>query len=226
MKFAELPVEDRRQFALLSGKTESGAPLTGHQHAYFVLLPDEFNQPTRLLCLRRTPFQPDEIAVLLAASETTIAWQPQRQDWRLRLVPLPFSTPVPSGLSFDGDASPTWRSVTPFVVPGGRRRFRKNGRLRPAETPERLLEKLLVAQGLPRPKIRSLTTALAATEWVTIHESKEQRAIRRTSRTRAVLPGYRFEIKFPEPVSGPICVGHSCHFGLGLFVPTDGASLG
>ena len=27
-----------------------------------------------------------------------------------------------------------------------------------------------------------------------------------------------------EPVSGPLCLGHSCHFGLGLFaaLPEDG----
>jgi len=28
-----------------------------------------------------------------------------------------------------------------------------------------------------------------------------------------------FRIEFPEPVRGPICLGHSSHFGLGLFVP-------
>ena len=27
-----------------------------------------------------------------------------------------------------------------------------------------------------------------------------------------------FRIEFPEPVRGPICLGHSSHFGLGLFV--------
>ena len=31
--------------------------------------------------------------------------------------------------------------------------------------------------------------------------------------------GYGFAIEFPEPVSGPICLGYACHFGLGLFLP-------
>ena len=26
-------------------------------------------------------------------------------------------------------------------------------------------------------------------------------------------------IVFAQPVRGPICLGHSCHFGMGLFVP-------
>lgn len=30
-------------------------------------------------------------------------------------------------------------------------------------------------------------------------------------------PGHFFRLTFPESVAGPLCVGHSCHFGLGLF---------
>ena len=32
-----------------------------------------------------------------------------------------------------------------------------------------------------------------------------------------------FEITFPRKVHGPICFGHSCHFGLGLFAPASNA---
>jgi CRISPR-associated protein Csb2 len=28
-----------------------------------------------------------------------------------------------------------------------------------------------------------------------------------------------FRLRFPAPVTGPIAVGHSCHFGLGLLLP-------
>jgi len=31
-----------------------------------------------------------------------------------------------------------------------------------------------------------------------------------------------FRIRFPEPVLGPIALGHSSHFGLGLFLPAAG----
>jgi len=30
-----------------------------------------------------------------------------------------------------------------------------------------------------------------------------------------------FRIVFPEEMYGPICLGHSSHFGLGLFVPAE-----
>ena len=34
---------------------------------------------------------------------------------------------------------------------------------------------------------------------------------------------YALRLTFPEPISGPLCLGHSSHFGLGLFaaVPQD-----
>jgi CRISPR-associated protein Csb2 len=30
-----------------------------------------------------------------------------------------------------------------------------------------------------------------------------------------------FRIVFDKPVRGPICLGHSCHSGLGLFLPAE-----
>ena len=32
-------------------------------------------------------------------------------------------------------------------------------------------------------------------------------------------PSGAFRITFPHAVAGPICLGHSSHFGMGLFVP-------
>jgi len=225
-KFALLPTDLRDDFALFSGKSGDGAPVSGHAHPYFALLPDEFGQPTRLVCFRRHPFRAEEITALLAAAERPCSWRFERQrgpedrrdEWQLRFVPLPFDTPPPTGLRFDVPISSTWISATPFVIPGGRRRFRKHGRLRPGETADRLLEKLLIAAGYPTPKL-SVVTGEIEEEWVAVHEPPEQRQRRREARTRAVLPGHRFCLEFPKTVSGPICIGHSCHFGLGLFVP-------
>ena len=216
-RFADLSNDLRARYSLLTGKSLDETPLKGHQHAYFVLVPDDMGQPTRLVCFRKTPFNSDEIDALMAASEEAITWQPGNRDWWIRLVPLPFDTPPP--LEFNTPIASVWTSATPFVIPGQRKRFRENGRLRPGETPERLLEKLLIAQGLPVPRIEP-APGDEPIEWVAIHETREQRTVRRENRTRAVLPSHRFRLTFPEPVTGPICVGHSSHFGLGLFRPS------
>jgi CRISPR-associated protein Csb2 len=128
----------------------------------------------------------------------------------------------------------TWTSKTPFVPPGNRHRFRENGRERRGELPHDVLRKLIVKHGLPEPQridpLDPAGTVVAAPEsltgwsdigeWVYVHETRAERQSRRAERTRAVRPGYRFRIVFSQPVPGPICLGHSAHFGLGLFGPT------
>src|SRR5262249_50659986 len=34
-------------------------------------------------------------------------------------------------------------------------------------------------------------------------------------------PAGAFRLTFATPVHGPLCLGHSCHFGLGLFIPVE-----
>ena len=34
-------------------------------------------------------------------------------------------------------------------------------------------------------------------------------------------PAGAFRLTFEAPINGPIALGHSCHFGLGLFVPAQ-----
>lgn len=231
-RFEDLTPQQRGELQLLSGKDAHGRPLPDHQHAYFILWPDQHGQPTRLVCLRNgEPFSDDEVEALLKAAERSYSWGFGNPDWTLRLVPLPFETTAPPGAS-RGEFT-IWTSKTPFVPPGNRHRFRGNGRERPGELPHEVLRKLIVKHGLPAPvRIEPLDAAgeVADTpeslagwseigQWVSIHETRAERLARRDERTRAVRPGYRFRMEFPQPVPGPICLGHSAHFGMGLFAP-------
>ena len=231
-RFDELVPAEREQLQLLSGKDADGRPLPNHRHTYFILWPDEYRQPTRLVCLRNSaPFSAEEVDALLCAAERSYSWEFGNPDRLLRLVPLPFETAAPQGLCFGEFAN--WTSKTPCVPPGNRHRFRKNGRERRGELPHEVLRKLIAKHGLPDPQRidpldaadavvaapETLTAWSEIAEWVYIHEPRAERQLRCAKRTRAVRPGYRFRIAFPEPVPGPICLGHSAHFGLGLFAP-------
>jgi CRISPR-associated protein Csb2 len=55
--------------------------------------------------------------------------------------------------------------------------------------------------------------------WVILHETRSRRLGKVDSRTPRVRPGFHLCVEFYEPVSGPLILGDSCHFGLGLFVP-------
>lgn len=244
--YRELPPDLSERLALLSGKDGKGQPTRNHSHAYFFLCPDESGHPTRLIVYRHTPFDgaeipPFEVEAILAASQEPIFWHSRDPDWSLRMVPLPFETPPPSWCGKGGATSKFWMSAVPFVAPQ-RHRFRGNGRLRVRETASELLRKSLYDYlKMTHPAITVVGIQLidedekvlsvnpdqdpTPSKWMTVHESLSERYVRLKSRTRRVLPGFRFHVEFSEPVHGPLLVGHSCHFGLGLFVPADGAGV-
>ena len=212
--YGSLSVAEKDDLALLTGKDATGAALKGcHPHAYFLLRPDAEGNPTRLIVWRRgEPFSAVEIEAMIGASELPVSWESGAPNWQLRLVPLPDRTSLPSG--FNGP-SRVWRSITPFVPPVGRRRFRENGRLRTGESAERVAAKLLKAGGSPTPA--RIVAIPDETIWVALHETRERRFERKETRTRLVRPGYHLRIEFETPVEGPIMIGDSSHFGLGQF---------
>lgn len=204
---------DALRLALFAGKDQNGVPLTRHEHPYFVLWPDEDGLPTRLIVWRRPePFEEPEIRSLWETARRSFGWGVE--GWSAQIMPLPAETPVPAALGFDRAAA-VWESVTPFVSPAQRRRFRKNGKSRTGETPERILRKLLAASGMPLPEVELISGREPV--WVLLHQTRERRLLFEQTRTPLVRPGYYVRIRFPEPVRGPITAGDSCHFGLGLF---------
>jgi CRISPR-associated protein Csb2 len=211
-----LSVAQREKLALICGKDGQGQRLYGHCHAFFLLWPDDHGLPTRLLVWRHDPFVDEEIEALLAASERPISWNDGTPEWELRLVPLPFETPPPYGLPGE---SRVWKSATPFVPPAERHRFRKNGRARPGESPEHILTKLLQAEGKAAPACVKSLEEHGEVTWVMLHETRRRRLGKEDSRTPWVRPGFYLRVEFHDPLSGPLILGDSCHFGLGLFVP-------
>lgn len=213
-----LTPEQRDELALISGKDGEGHPLRGHQHAFFILWPDSNGVPTRLVVWRRQPFSSQEVQALLAASERPISWGNGAPEWAVRLVPLPFEMSPPSSLLSEARV---WQSATPFVPPAGRHRFRENGRLRPGESTERVLVKLLQSEKKPVPNKVTIFEDQEGTSWVNLHETRQRRQHRMENRTSWVRPGYWLRIEFEESVRGPLMLGDSCHFGLGLFIPAE-----
>lgn len=231
VSYSSLDPMQKRELKLLSGKDEFGKPLEDHQHAYFALLPDGNGQPTRLVAWRETPFTKEEVKAFLAASESEIFWDYSTSNWSLKVVPLPFDTSKPT--AFSDESSIIWRSLTPFVPPASRKRFRKNGRERPGETPEMVVYKIGKKKGLPQPiRVEIMasdghwiergaqdTLAEMKSSWLTIHHTlKERKGLPGSTRPNR-SPGYYLRLTFNQPVRGPLILGESSHFGLGLFVP-------
>jgi CRISPR-associated protein Csb2 len=212
--YRDLKPDQRDRLALLSGKNAEGIPLAGHVHAFFLLLPDQWERPTRLICWREKPFSSDEVEAVLEATDAPYAWESGAPDWLVRIAPLPFETNRPPrwfGKSTD------WQSTTPFVPPANRVRFRSNGRERPGEVPRELVRKLLIKNGFPEPVAIEIDRTHGPSNWVNVHQSPEERRRVAQERTTCARPGFHVRIQFQDPIGGPICLGHSCHLGLGLF---------
>jgi len=211
-RYEDLTPSERERIRAFVGKDRDGMPLTDHSHPYFCVWPDEAGEPTRVIVWRSTPFNSDEMQALWASAASEIAWRPLVEGhWSVRMVPLPAQTQVPPG--FLGPAT-EWRSVTPFVPPAERRRFRKSGKERPGETVQRNLERLLLKLGFPSPLEVTVQDQPA---WIKLHQTKERRKQVVETGTPFVRPGYLVKIRFSAPIKGPILVGDSSHFGLGLF---------
>lgn len=220
-RYDRLTTEEKNILALVTGKDSQSKPLKGHRHAFFLLWPDANGFPTRLIVWRKESFTEDEIEALLCASEKPLMWGNDSNDWKLRIVPLPFEILPPQGLSTE---SKTWISATPFVPPANRYRFRKNGQLRTIESVEHLLSNLLKRQDKPEPKSITLIDNGPEQCWLKLHETRERRFLKEENRTPYVRPGFYVRIEFSSPVQGPLILGDSSHFGLGLFVPETGGS--
>lgn len=207
----ELPSEIKTEYSLLTGKDATGKRLSGHRHAAFFLIPDRQGKPSRLICYRCEPFTSVEQNAMLAAAEAPLSWKFGSDDWYLRLVPLPQETPLPSEKNIFGE-SDIWETLIPYVPP--LHVFRRNGKPKPKAEIETQIRDHLEELGLPKAEVEVLFSQNKLVQWMKVHSSRHSRNHQSNDDKR----GYRIRLAFSEPVKGPLFLGHSSHFGLGLFV--------
>jgi CRISPR-associated protein Csb2 len=216
-------VGTERNSAVLLGKDDTGRRLEGHEHAYY--LPTDEDGDGRI----------DHVTVTAAAGfgerELRALDRLRRLRWRegepLRLL----LTGLGAAADFRAPVfarSRVWVSATPFIVTRypkrrGRKRddpsiyanplnfaghvlWQELGRLkeRRAELPEVVAVETLHDQFFGARRLRSI---------------QFQKYRRKTGDDGGRRPSGAFRITFADAVRGPICLGHSSHFGLGLFVP-------
>jgi CRISPR-associated protein Csb2 len=211
-QFYELPSDIRKNYALMTGKGENGIQLTGHRHAAFFLIPDEERKPTRLVCYRKEPFTSEEQMAILAASEVPLAWDYRGNQWKLRIVPLSKETPLPPEKDIFGE-SRLWETLVPYVPP--LHVFRRNGKPKPGAEIENQVKSHLENLDLPQAEISLLDEPGNSVQWMKVHRPRRERG-RQTNDDKR---GYRIRLDFIVPIKGPVFIGNSSHFGLGLFAP-------
>ena len=212
-------VAQREAARLITGKEADGSPLQEHRHPHArfgIVFDQETNKAARLLVWREQPFTDDEQRAILDAAEQELQLSfvkaGAKDPWTVRLVPLDSQFPPPGG--FGGQTFRCWRTVTPYVPP--RHVYDRRGRMKPRESPEEQIRLELIRQGYD-------TTALTVrvnnktVEWTRVHEPGRSR----DGPTNTERRGYHACLRFDKPVHGPVSIGHSSHFGLGLFLAVN-----
>lgn len=208
---------------VLTGRDESGKPLTEpHRHAH--LLPLDLDDDGHLehiliwapMCLDasaqaairavRTTFTKGGVGSLRLAliGSGSLA--------ELRMLAGIYGKRL-RDLIGPSEGATTWSSVTPFVPP---RYLKKRGK----NTLEGQLIAELVARGYPEPIDINVSVACSDVRFLRMRHFIRSR---RQGPRAPVDVGYPIALRFAEPITGPLCLGYACHFGLGLFTSGQNA---
>ena len=215
---------------VFSGKDEQSRPLAGHRHAFYLPTDeDDDGRIDHLTIVAAMGFGPAEVQVL---DKMTLLKRDDGDPLNLMLIALGQSSeilaPKVTGPSH------TWISATPFIVtrfPKARGKKKDPVALLGLENQRAFARQVLIEE-IQRafPELAGLVQV----EYLNEGHRCGARGLRpiqfkRYRQKRGDDGGRRpagvFRIVFPEAIHGPICLGHSSHFGLGLFVPeTEGRS--
>lgn len=122
--------------------------------------------------------------------------------------------------------SRTWVSRTPFLLGRHAKRTRAgvpkvDARGLQIGGPEHELRRLLELAGLPEP----LAVEPVAGTMLGGREVAWREFLRQRSGSGPAKTGYGFRIRFPEAVAGPVALGAESHFGMGMFITSQGSSI-
>ena len=202
--------------ATLSGKDESGEPLKGHRHAFY--LPTDEDGDGRLDHLTVwVPCGLDEKEFNAVVSVRELNRGGGRDPLQLAYQAHGKVDDFVGVSSLFGK-SKQWRSLTPYVLT----RHRK----RDSDSPEeQIAREVKLRPGLPQ-----------LVNVILDHNPKKRIAPMKDGRSDGFRPfdfftyrqgrgsnaggAFSFELEFEEDVPGPIALGFACHYGLGLFVPS------
>jgi CRISPR-associated protein Csb2 len=213
VNWAQVDRRVRESIVGMVGKDADNQPLKGHHHTEFLVWCDG-PRPTRLLVWREPrPFDDEEQDAILLAAARDVSWAAPGHDadeWKVRLVPLDRAVPAPPG--FDGERARRWESVTPYVPS---RHHLRGGKERVRESLAAQVRRELHNRGFADAE-RVDVEAVGAPTWVAVHTPQREAGRRAFIGNRR---GQTVRLSFPSDVVGPIRLGHSSSFGLGLFRP-------
>lgn len=193
--------------SLLAGKTATDQALTNqHQHAHYLPLFTTDHRLSDLVVWTPGGLSDTELTALTAIRKLTSHLNP---DWRLtvRVAGVGDIQHVAPELC---GPSRVWQSTMPYTPS----RYHKPG----TDWPSFLTTDITRELGF-----RSLPSARVQVKpdsWVEFRRYRPTARHRRDTRQgQSNRPSSFLTLTFPDPIPGPIALGHLSHFGLGVFLP-------
>lgn len=222
----------RGRSAIFSGKDGQGRPLAGHGHAYYLPTDEDGDGDGRLdhlTVFARDGFGPDERRAFDRLRKLNTG-RSGEESHPLRMLLVGTGTldeyaPGPLG------ASSVWVSATPYIATRhAKTRGRNRVDLRSPQARTAFLVNDLRSQlqatfsNLPAEQVQIESVIdgsafMVARRWRPIQFKRFRRKASDDGGRR--LAG-AFRLTFPVNIAGPIALGHSSHFGMGLFLPEGG----
>jgi len=233
-RFREKGIDDFAQprSEVFSGKNAEGVPLKDHAHVY--ILPADEDKDGRIdhiTVIARMGFDRSELEAIDQLRELKRGQNAPKID--LVLVGLGGYDSTQGALLFE--ESREWISATPFIAT----RYQK-ARGQKRDKPELLgiENRHVFTQKVLREELERLSQLrddipdareiiIEPVDRIGAHGLRTiqfKRSRIKRGADGAQRPAGGFRIVFPAPVNGPICLGHSAHFGLGMFTPVLGDS--
>jgi CRISPR-associated protein Csb2 len=218
---------------VLSGKDAEGNRLQGHRHAYYLPTDEDADgRVDHLTVIAAMGFGPSEQKAL-----DEIRRLKRDNGDSLGLLLLALGQLDAIGAERLLGPSKSWVSATPFIVT---RHSKKNGQ---RKDPPELLgpqnQRAFARQVFVEELARFLELRPDVPEPVSIEFLNDENRMG-AHRLRPIQfkrfrqkggddggrrPAGAFRIVFSEPIRGPICLGHSSHFGMGLLIPEKASGV-
>lgn len=209
---------------VFSGKDFEGRPLEGHRHAYYIPSDEDGDgRIDHLTIVAAMGFGAAEVKALDAMRRLK---REQGEPLNLVLLALGMSSEITIPKLMG--PSCVWTSATPFITtrfPKVRGKKRDPLELLGSENQHAFVRRVLIEElereyaDLPAPLEVNILSEEMRCGARGLRPIQFKRYRRKAGDDGGRRPAGVFRITFAEAVSGPLCLGHSSHFGMGLFVP-------
>jgi len=218
-------LNSRRASPALSGKSHDGQPLRGHRHTFYLPTDEDGDGYLDHITLVM-PGGLDAAELAAVASIDALSLGGMRLAVRVSIEGIGAANDFRDVLPIFGVSS-KWRSLTPYVLPR-HVKFRgprdAGGLRRMVDGPEDQVAQEVSTRWPEGPRLvrverRDVCEPIRSMVPGCAEGSPPFEFFRHRNSGSNGGGAFNFLLEWAEPVPGPVALGFSCHYGLGLFVP-------